>query len=190
MYPHHGPSPYHIRNLPAPASNPAPNNSLLREESLLDLPANPEHARTKKWSYWALVIVGFALAVDYSSTLMSIQPLYYLVNGRQSLYGLTFGSYDLASLIFAPVFGWWVDRTNRFKGATLLGVALNAVGNYIYGFTVLAGEWWLMLLARWAGECVARGGPGGCGGEMDWRGGTPPPPSVPLGPGVIFAREG
>ncbi|KFM25049.1 Major facilitator superfamily domain-containing protein 8 [Auxenochlorella protothecoides] len=125
-----------------PAHAPTP------EESLLDLPADPEHARTKKWSYWALVIVGFALAVDYSSTLMSIQPLYYLVNGRQSLYGLTFGSYDLASLIFAPVFGWWVDRTNRFKGATLLGVALNAVGNYIYGFTVLAGEWWLMLLAR------------------------------------------
>uniref|UniRef100_A0A1D2A9D2 Major facilitator superfamily (MFS) profile domain-containing protein n=1 Tax=Auxenochlorella protothecoides TaxID=3075 RepID=A0A1D2A9D2_AUXPR len=136
---------------PAPTQTPGPPDGFpapAQEESLLDLPADPEHARTKKWSYWALVIVGFALAVDYSSTLMSIQPLYYLVNGRQSLYGLTFGSYDLASLIFAPVFGWWVDRTNRFKGATLLGVALNAVGNYIYGFTVLAGEWWLMLLAR------------------------------------------
>lgn len=114
----------------------------------LDLPSNPDHARTKKLSYYALVIVGFALALDYSSTLMSIQPLFYLVNGPQNLYGLTFSAYDLGGLIFAPVFGYWVDRAGKFKMPTLLGVAANAVGNYIYAFTVLANEWWLMLLAR------------------------------------------
>lgn len=116
--------------------------------ALLDLPLDPKNAHTKKWSYYSLVIVGFALALDYSSTLMSIQPLYYLVNGPNNLYGLTFASYDLGALLFAPLFGYWVDRTEQFKMATLVGVALNAAGNYVYSFTLLAGEWWMMLLSR------------------------------------------
>ncbi len=38
-------------------------------------------------------------------SLMSIQALYYVVGGNQRLYGLTFGSYDLTALVFAPLFG-------------------------------------------------------------------------------------
>lgn len=79
---------------------------------------------------------------------MSIQALYYLVQGPQHLYGLTFGSYDLAAVVFAPLFGLWVDRTMKFKSSTLLGVILNAVGNFIYAFTVLAGKWYLMIISR------------------------------------------
>ena len=44
-------------------------------------------------------VVIFPLpSADFTMSLMSIQPLYYLVQGRQSLYGLTFGRQALREL--------------------------------------------------------------------------------------------
>ncbi|GAB4814374.1 hypothetical protein N2152v2_001420 [Parachlorella kessleri] len=112
------------------------------------VPLDPANAASKKKSYWALLIVGFALAVDFSMSLMALQPLYYLVQGRQSLYGLTFGSYDLSSALWAPAFGLWSDRTSTFRRQVLLGALLNAAGNFVYAFTVLVDGWYMMLIAR------------------------------------------
>lgn len=81
-------------------------------------------------------------------SLMSIQPLYYLLSGPQHIYGLTFGSYDLTAMLFAPIFGLWTDRTRRFRAQVLLGAAVNAVGNLLYAFVFLADQWSLMLVAR------------------------------------------
>ena len=86
-----------------------------------------------------MLAVGFAFALDYTSSMMSIQPLWYVVGGPQKLYGCMFGSYDLASMLFAPAFGWWVDRSGRYKPQITLGGALNAAGNLVYAFTLLVG---------------------------------------------------
>ena len=119
-------------------------------------------------------------------------------------------SYDLTAMLFAPVFGFWTDRTRRFKAQVrprrtggngsactpssfascdcskgsrnpaepclsspnplpqvLVGAAINAVGNFIYAFTVLAGAWWIMLLSRWAAGWV-----GGWAGSVVWQWGA------------------
>jgi MFS family permease len=83
---------------------------------------------------------------------MSIQPLYYLLSGPQHVYGLTFGSYDLTAMLFAPLFGLWTDRTRRFRLQILLGALVNAAGNLLYGFVYLIDQWSIMLVARCAAE--------------------------------------
>lgn len=52
---------------------------------------------------------------DFTMSLMSIQPLYYVLDGPEHVYGLTFGSYDLTAMLFAPLFGYWTDLTGTFK---------------------------------------------------------------------------
>ncbi|GAB4814373.1 hypothetical protein N2152v2_001419 [Parachlorella kessleri] len=104
----------------------------LTKAARLGVPLDPANAASKRKSYWALLIVGFALAVDYSMSLMSIQPL----------------CYDLSAALWAPVFGWWSDHTSTFKQQVLTGAALNAAGNFVYAFTVLVDDWWMMLIAR------------------------------------------
>ncbi|PSC76881.1 major facilitator superfamily domain-containing 8-like [Micractinium conductrix] len=111
-------------------------------------PFDPAHALTKRRSLLALVVMGFGLALDFTLSLMSIQPLFYVVGGPQSLYGFVFGCYDLSAMLFAPLFGVWTDRSGRYKAAIQVGAAVNAAGNLVYAFTVLADQWWIMAVAR------------------------------------------
>ena len=37
------------------------------------VPRDPAHARSKRLSYYAVIVAGFALAVDFTMSLMSIQ---------------------------------------------------------------------------------------------------------------------
>lgn len=60
-------------------------------------------------------------------------------------------SYDLSAMLFAPLFGVWTDRSGRYKAAIQVGAAVNAAGNLVYAFTVLADQWWIMAVARCRG---------------------------------------
>lgn len=62
-------------------------------------PRQPANKRSKKRAWFALLITGFALAVDFTMAMMSIQAFYYSLRGPQSLFGLTFGAYDLGALL-------------------------------------------------------------------------------------------
>jgi len=88
------------------------------------------------------------MAIDFTMSMMSIQAFYYSIRGPQRLYGLTFGAYDLTSVLMAPIFGYWSDRTKTFKVQFATGGWVNFAGNLIYAFTFLAGEWYVMLIAR------------------------------------------
>lgn len=112
------------------------------------VPRDPANARSKRLATRAIMIMGFALAVDFTMSLMSIQPLYYVLDGPEHVYGLTFGSYDLTAMLFAPLFGYWTDLTGTFKKQIVVGAVVNAIGNLLYGFVYLADAWWLMLVAR------------------------------------------
>jgi MFS family permease len=112
------------------------------------IPTNPDNRRSKKRSWYALLITGFALAIDFTMAMMSIQTFYYVLEGPDRLYGLTFGSYDLTALVFAPVLGFISDKMSIFKLLFLACFAFNAAGNLVYSFAYLAGQWWMMLLAR------------------------------------------
>ena len=115
---------------------------------LTGIPRDPKNARSKKMSFYAVVLAGAALSLDYSMSMMSIQALYYSLNGPQKLYGLTFGAYDLMGLILAPVWSWWSDRSSRFKRQFNSGNVINMCGNLIYAFAYAANAWWMMLLGR------------------------------------------
>jgi len=115
-------------------------------------PPTPEEesiAKSKAQSYIALSIIGFGLAIDYTMALMSIQPLYYIVGGHDNLYGLVYGSYDLAGMLLVPVFAYLtIHVLKSFKRPLALGGIVNALGNLLYAFTMLIGNWWPMLVGR------------------------------------------
>lgn len=114
----------------------------------LDVPKNRKNAATKRLSFLAVLLAGASLAIDYTMAMMSIQALYYALQGPDHLYGLTFGSYDLTGMIMAPFFGFWSDRTKTFKLPFATGSAVNVAGNLVYAFAYLANGWWMMLLGR------------------------------------------
>jgi MFS family permease len=115
------------------------------------VPRDPANASSKKWSFYAIVIAGAGLSVDYSMAMMSTQALYYSLNGPQKLFGLTFGAYDLAGMILAPLWSWWSDRSGHFKRQFTTGNMINMCGNVIYACSYVANAWWMMLLGRLLG---------------------------------------
>lgn len=129
-----------IEKQPVPA--PAP---------LTGIPHDPRNATSKRRSFLALMLAGAALAVDYTMAMMSIQTLYYALQGPDHLYGLTFGSYDLTGMLLAPVFGFWSDKTGWFKIPFQTGAVVNMAGNLIYAFAYLANGWYMMLIGRLIG---------------------------------------
>ncbi|KAL4528757.1 hypothetical protein Ndes2437A_g03301 [Nannochloris sp. 'desiccata'] len=115
------------------------------------VPRDPANASSKKRSFYAIVIAGAALSVDYSMAMMSTQALYYSLNGPQKLYGLTFGAYDLTGMILAPIWSWWSDKSGRFKRQFNSGNVINICGNIIYACSYIANAWWMMLIGRLLG---------------------------------------
>ena len=96
----------------------------------------------------AIMLAGFALAIDFTMALMSIQTFYYALGGPKRLYGLTFGSYDLSALLVAPLLGLWNDTFKVFKIPILACLAMNGAGNLVYAMSYLGDAWWMMLLGR------------------------------------------
>ena len=136
-------------------------------------PLDPVNRRSKKHAWWALLITGFALAIDFTMAMvqslaqpvalsdadphlfarsfvrqMSIQSFYYSLRGPANLFGLTFGMYDLGALLTAPVLGYISDKYHVFKILFLVCLVVNAIGNIIYAFTFLSDAWYCMLIAR------------------------------------------
>ena len=111
-------------------------------------PLDPKNKRSKDRSWSSLLITGFALAIDFTMAMMSIQAFYYALGGPERLYGFTFGSYDLAALIAAPILGILSDKYSIFKILFMACFLVNAAGNLIYAFSFLEGHWWMLLLAR------------------------------------------
>jgi len=112
------------------------------------VPKDSANASSKIRSFYAIVIAGAALTVDYSMAMMSIQALYYSLNGPQKLYGLTYGVYDLAGMIFAPLWSWWSVKAGRFKTQFNSGNMISICGSIIYACSFIANAWWMMLLGR------------------------------------------
>lgn len=128
------------------ASVPADNDPLLT-----GIPNSAENRKSKRYSWYALLLSGFALAIDFTAAMMSIQTFYYALNGPKRLYGLTFGSYDLTALLAAPCLGFVCDRYSIYKVLLLICFLFNGAGNLIYAFSYLGDAWYMMLIAR----CVA-----------------------------------
>eukprot|EP00889_Picochlorum_renovo_P004695 jgi/Picre1/31725/NNA_007076.t1 len=115
---------------------------------LTGIPNSAENRKSKRNSWYALLISGFALAIDFTAAMMSIQTFYYVLNGPKRLYGLTFGSYDLTALLAAPCLGFVSDRFRVYKVLFMMCFLFNGAGNLIYAFSYLGDAWYMMLIAR------------------------------------------
>ena len=76
--------------------------------------------------------LSFALSLDYSATLVSIEEYWLTLGGEPSAYGVVFGSYALAQIISSPIFGYLADRRGT-KFALCVSIIVNACGNALYG---------------------------------------------------------
>ena len=76
--------------------------------------------------------LSFALSLDYSATLVSIEEYWLTLGGEPLAYGVVFGSYALAQIISSPIFGYLADRRGT-KFALCVSVVVNAFGNALYG---------------------------------------------------------
>ncbi|KAL4431063.1 hypothetical protein ABPG75_006319 [Micractinium tetrahymenae] len=111
-------------------------------------PQSGANALSKKRCYFGVLLMGFVLAADWMATLVSIQALYYLMQGPKRLYGLTFSVYDLATLLAVLVYTPWSHKTGQYKMPMLLGTLVAMAGNFLYACVVVADRWWVILIAR------------------------------------------
>ena len=75
---------------------------------------------------------SFALSLDFSATLVSIEKYWLTLRGDPLAYGVVFGSYALAQTISSPIFGYLADRKGT-KFALCVSIIVNAFGNGLYG---------------------------------------------------------
>lgn len=136
------------KSAPAPEEDGGDEEEPLGDPLITGKPRNPRNKKSKSRSWYSLLITGFALAIDFTMAMMSIQAFYYALGGPERLYGFTFGSYDLTALIAAPILGVLSDKYSIFKILFVTCFLVNAAGNLIYAFSFLEGHWWMMLLAR------------------------------------------
>ena len=109
-------------------------------------------------NFLGLMLIGFVAAFDFVATLMSIQPFYYILNGKAALYGFVVGSYDLAQFCAAPLFAY-LSTVLGFKWTSILGMSLTVLGNVLYSLLLVIEDggaqnghlglgWKAMILAR------------------------------------------
>lgn len=84
---------------------------------------------------------------------MSIQPLYYLLQGDPQYYGLTLGIYDLGLIVIAPCVAKYIEATHKFRVVFLSSMVCAIIGNtlyaiilYLYFNTGLGSNGWILLI--------------------------------------------
>lgn len=90
---------------------------------------------------------GFTMAVDYSIVLVSIQELWYSLEGSAVFYGFMFGSYALAQAVISPLLGY-ISDLRGLKFAIMLSLVTNVTGNVLYGLAVLSKSLNVMFIGR------------------------------------------
>lgn len=91
--------------------------------------------------------LSFALSLDYSATLVSIEEYWLTLDGEATAYGIVFGSYALAQIISSPIFGYVADRRGT-KFALCVSIVINACGNALYGLAYVLNSKHVVLWGR------------------------------------------
>ena len=95
----------------------------------------------------AIHYFGFTMAVDYSIVLLSVQELWSWLNGSATYYGFMFGSYALAQAVVSPLLGY-ISDLRGLKFAVMLALAVNVMGNVLYGLSVLSQSLIMVFIGR------------------------------------------
>lgn len=94
-------------------------------------------------------LIAFALSLDYSLGLISLQAYWVDVGGANNLLGLVFGLYDGFTIIVTPLVAWLINhRYLKYKTVFIISLILNIIGNILYGFAHLAQTWIMILVGR------------------------------------------
>ena len=139
------------------------NTSRNLVESLEDSLETPQE---KKLRIRSLFIVHFSLLVMSLGSSIIFTGVYpYLIQMDPSVvmieYGIVVAADAAAQMIFAPLFGMWIDKTKTIRYVSLLACVLFSGGNVLYatvglfnrtsifGVTVRGVRIWMMMVARW-----------------------------------------
>jgi len=96
-----------------------------------------------------LCLIAFALSIDYSVGLITLQAYWKHVHGAESLFGVIFGLYDGFVIIVTPAIAWLLNNTKlKYKFVFIVGLLLNIIGNVVYSFAFALDTWVLILLGR------------------------------------------
>lgn len=94
-------------------------------------------------------LIAFALSLDYSLGLISLQAYWIDTGGDKDLLGLIFGMYDGFTIVIAPIIAWLINHQRiKYKTVFIISLILNIVGNILYGCAHSAQSWVLILIGR------------------------------------------
>jgi len=100
-------------------------------------------------STWCLAAFALVLSLDYSITLISLQPYWLALHGPRQMEGFTFGCYDVFPMFVAPLLAVTQDYSCfRFRTIFLICGLANCAGNVAYALAGLFNRWELMLAGR------------------------------------------
>ena len=110
-------------------------------------------ARVRNHKWTVIVIVGYALFMDYFiyGLIVPLGPYSPAKVTSESQLGLLYGAYALGVLLATPLFGYLGDRLGCRK-PMIIGVALSALATFLFCF---AGEFYLSVFARFAQGAAA-----------------------------------
>jgi hypothetical protein len=94
-------------------------------------------------------LISFALSIDYSLALISLEAYWIKTGGAKSLSGVAFGIYDCSTIFLTPMIAWFINNKNlRYKTVFKTGLLVNIGGNIIYSLAYQANSWMMILLGR------------------------------------------
>lgn len=90
--------------------------------------------------------LSFALTIDYSLALITVQAYWVSSGGKEKLAGLIFGIYDMSTIIVSPLLALYLCKNGSYKIMFLTSLVMNMIGNIIYILPNIFNLMWELIL--------------------------------------------
>ncbi|KJH43777.1 transporter, major facilitator family protein, partial [Dictyocaulus viviparus] len=109
--------------------------------------------RQSPWkSLWISIGLQYMIGIQISIYFMSMWPYLSGLDSTATVdfFGWVVAACSLGCSIANPLFGWWNQKTLDMKSPIVVGMALMAIGQFIYGFLPLfdSNQKWIMMFSR------------------------------------------
>lgn len=94
-------------------------------------------------------LLSFALTIDYSLALISLEDYWSIVGGTEKLSGVVFGLYDGFTIVITPLVVWLINHNHiKYKSVFVTSLILNMTGNILYGLAHIGDSWMMIIIGR------------------------------------------
>lgn len=96
-----------------------------------------------------LCLISFALTIDYSLGLISLQAYWTKLGGTEKLVGFVFGLYDASTIFVTPLLALMINSNIlKYKTVFMGSILINIIGNIFYGLANIVGLWIMIFIGR------------------------------------------